>query len=344
VADGGLNYIPFQVLPEPSAGDEMLIAGHEIINAHSASILGELRQEAARRQPAAKLLAAFGNPVFTFGFARHRGADGGERQSAVRGQELDRRHSAPRDAERDGDTFDPSVFRPLFHAKRELADLVEVAAGEETFVASDYAATRERLLSTDLTQYAIVHFATHGLLDLKRPEKSGLVLSTFDQDGRSHNGFVGLQNIYELRVPANLVVLSACETARGKDVRGEGLMSLTHGFMYAGASSVVASLWRVDDEATAELMREFYTNMLQEGMTPAAALRAAQNNIRQRPEWRSPHYWAAFTLQGEYSQVIRPARSATLYRRGMLWAALLMLSAGLVWCLYRRRRMARQGV
>ena len=134
------------------------------------------------------------------------------------------------------------------------------------------------------------------------------MLSTVNRDGQEQNGFVGLQDIYGLRAPVDLVVLSACQTALGKDVRGEGLLGLTRGFMYAGASSVVASLWKVDDEATAELMRQFYTNMLRKGMTPADALRAAQNSIRQRPEWQAPYYWAGFTLQGEYRQVIKPAR------------------------------------
>jgi len=134
------------------------------------------------------------------------------------------------------------------------------------------------------------------------------------------------------------VVLSACRTALGKDVRGEGLVGLTRGFMYAGASSVVASLWKVDDAATAELMKLFYSNMLQHGMKPAEALRAAQNSIRQRPEWHSPYYWAAFTLQGEYSQVIntKPAAArAALDWRILVIGGLLLLGIAVWW--YRRR-------
>jgi hypothetical protein len=146
-----------------------------------------------------------------------------------------------------------------------------------------------------------------------------------------------------MRAPVDLVVLSACQTALGKDVRGEGLLSLTRGFMYAGASSVVASLWKVDDEATAELMKQFYANMLQKGMPPSAALSAAQNSIRQRPEWRSPYYWAAFTLQGEYRQVIKPAPPARIAGPYFLAGAcvfLLTLLGGGAWWWYRRRRVA----
>jgi CHAT domain-containing protein len=160
-----------------------------------------------------------------------------------------------------------------------------------------------------LAGYAIVHFATHGILDPKEPQRSGLFLSMVGRDGQAVNGFVGLDDIYRLRAPVNLVVLSACRTGLGKDVRGEGLIGLTRGFMYAGASSVVASLWKVDDEATSELMKRFYFNMLQKGMTPAAALRSAQNSIRQEPQWSSPYYWAAFTLQGDYRREINAYRA-----------------------------------
>ncbi len=341
VADGALNYIPFQVLPMPSANHELLADNCDVINAPSASILGELRQEAVRRQPASKVLVAFGAPRFASNYAQRKDTNGSEQLAAVQAPETGRLHHALRDIELNGDTFDPSVIQPLFYARRELAYLLTVAAGGETFVATDYDASREQLLSMDLTRFAILHFATHGLLDPKRPENSGLVLSTVNRDGQSQDGFVGLQDIYSMRAPVNLVVLSACQTGLGKDVRGEGLLGLTRGFMYAGASSVVASLWKVDDEATAELMKLFYTNMLQHEMPPAEALRAAQSSIRQRPEWRSPYYWAAFTLQGEYRQIIkpRPAAGATLMSSQLiLGSALLALLAGGAWW-YRRRRL-----
>ncbi len=212
----------------------------------------------------------------------------------------------------------------LFYAKRELANLLE-ATGGDSLMATEFAATRDKLLTTDLTPYAILHFATHGFLDPKHPERSGLVLSTVDRDGKDLNGFVSLQDIYQLRAPVDLVVLSACQTGLGKDVRGEGLLGLTRGFMYAGASSVVASLWKVDDESTAELMKQFYANLLQKGMTPAAALREAQNNIRQRPGWSEPYYWAAFTLQGEYRQVIKQPSAQSDYTRAIIVGTLLLV-------------------
>src|SRR5262249_45748923 len=152
----------------------------------------------------------------------------------------------------------------------------------------------------DLSQYRIVHFATHGLLNSERPELSGLVFSMVDEAGHQQDGFLRLHEIYNLRLPAELVVLSACQTALGKDIRGEGLVGLTRGFMYAGAPRVVASLWQVDDLATAELMGKFYRGMLKEGLRPAAALRAAQVEMLKQKRWQSPYFWAAFVLQGEW--------------------------------------------
>ena len=145
-----------------------------------------------------------------------------------------------------------------------------------------------------------MHFATHGLINSQHPELSGIVLSLVDQKGQPQNGFLRLNEIYNLRLNAELVVLSACQTALGKEIKGEGLIGLTRGFMYAGAPRVVASLWRIDDRATAELMTRFYRGMLKDGLPPAAALRAAQISMWKDNRWSAPHYWAAFTIQGEW--------------------------------------------
>jgi CHAT domain-containing protein len=145
-----------------------------------------------------------------------------------------------------------------------------------------------------------VHFATHGLLDSERPSLSGLVLSMVDERGARQNGYLRLHDIYNLRLDADLVVLSACQTALGKEIKGEGLVGLTRAFMYAGAPRVVASLWQVSDLATAELMKKFYAGMLQRGLRPAAALRAAQLQMSQDSRWASPYFWAGFVIQGDW--------------------------------------------
>ena len=155
-------------------------------------------------------------------------------------------------------------------------------------------------VSPELAQYRIIHFATHGLADSKRPELSGLVLSMVDRKGNPQDGFLGLEDIYNLKLPVDMVVLSGCQTALGREITGEGLISMTRGFMYAGASRVVASLWNVDDLATSELMAEFYRAMERDKMRPAAALRKAQIALWKQKSWHSPYYWAAFQIQGEW--------------------------------------------
>jgi CHAT domain-containing protein len=162
-------------------------------------------------------------------------------------------------------------------------------------------ADRQFALSGALSQYRIVHFATHGFLNSTHPNLSGIVLSLLDREGKSQDGFLRLQDVYNLHLPADLVVLSACQTGLGEEIKGEGTIGLTRGFMYAGAPRVVVSLWSVDDRGTAALMSAFYQKMLQDDLSPDAALREAQLALWQQEEFRSPYYWSAFGLQGEWN-------------------------------------------
>lgn len=331
IADGTLNYIPFQMLPMPSSNSEPLVAQHDIINAPSASILGELREEVASRGKRSKVLAAFGNPAFGPG-------QPSDQVASARTQSGEHLRYALRDIELNGDSFDPSAVGQLFYAEREINNLREIATPAATFSATGFAANREQLFKMDFSQYAILHFATHGFLDPTRPEHSGILLSTVDDQGKELKGFIGLQDVYSLRAPVDLVVLSACRTGLGKEIRGEGLVGLTRGFMYAGATTVVASLWKVDDEATAELMKHFYTEMLQNRKTPDEALRLAQNRIRQMPQWTAPHYWAGFTLQGEYQYVVNSERGWKRYSTLIVIGIVLIVLVSVAgWYRYRVR-------
>jgi CHAT domain-containing protein len=167
----------------------------------------------------------------------------------------------------------------------------------------DFAASKANATSGLLSPYRLVHFATHGSLDSEHPELSGVVLSMVNEKGSPVDGFLRLHDIFNLKLPAELVVLSACETALGKEIKGEGLIGLTRGFMYAGTPRVVVSLWSVDDEATAELMKRFYQGMLIKKLSPPAALRAAQTSLGSDPRWKAPYYWGAFILQGEWKSL-----------------------------------------
>ncbi len=308
VADGALQYIPFAALPV-SAGDTSsakvpLMAEHEIVNLPSASVLASLRWQASERatQPT-KEVAILADPVFDKNDPRvgktekHTSAGDKEVGGALTSESTEHLTRSIQDVS--GGTQQAGLSRLAF-SRREAAAIMAITKPGAGMEALDFNASRETALSKELSQYRIVHFATHGLLDNEHPELSGLILSLVDSDGKPRDGFLDLQDVYNLTVPADLVVLSACETGLGKEISGEGLVGLTRGFMYAGASRVVASLWSVDDVATAELMAEFYKGMLQAGLPPAAALRRAQLEMRKRKRWADPYYWAAFTLQGEW--------------------------------------------
>ena len=323
VADGILHYVPFQILKTSASTQEPMISRFDIVDAPSASALAIVRRERMRRQPGSKLLVGFGDAVFSSDYAPQ-----SIKFATEASEERSKGSSRFRDLPR------------LFYAKRELRAIGELASNDSAFY-EEYNATRDKFLSVDLSQFRILHVVTHGVLDDQQPELSGLVLSLVDGNARPIDGFVSLADIYKLRAPVDLVVLSACHTALGQRLRGEGLIGLTRGFMYAGASGVVASLWKVDDRATAELMKYFYSNMLQHGMGPAAALRAAQNQIRSQPKWSSPYYWAGFTFQGDYDLTIKPEASSRFrYKRVLFgFALILVMGASLYWVLrYRRSR------
>jgi CHAT domain-containing protein len=180
---------------------------------------------------------------------------------------------------------------------RSIAALLQEG---EAMQAIDFGARRTLATDGSLDGYRIVHFATHGLLDTTYPERSGLVLSLVDEAGQPQDGYLRLQEIYNLHLSADLVVLSACRTALGRRLAGEGLIGLTRGFMHAGAPRVVASLWQVDDSASAVLMTRFYRGILQDGLRAADALRRAQIGMSRDPRWAAPFYWAGFTLEGDW--------------------------------------------
>ena len=313
VADGALNYLPFSVLPSPTndVGKDLrspLGVNHEIVNLPSASVLALLRQEAGGRKPAPKMLAVYADPVFNRDDARLSSKAKSSRRddetlasiSKTENLNLNRDvHRAAADVGLVSREAGSGLPRLVF-SRREADSIFNVSPKNLSLRAVDFKASKAEVISTGIDQYRILHFATHGLLDSQRPELSGVVLSLVNEKGTEQDGFLRLQDIYNLKLSADLVVLSACNTALGKDVKGEGLVGLTRGFMYAGSPRVIASLWKVDDAATAELMAQFYKKLLVENLRPAAALRAAQLEMIKQERWRSPYYWAPFIIQGEW--------------------------------------------
>jgi CHAT domain-containing protein/Tfp pilus assembly protein PilF len=320
VAEGALQYVPFSALPEPVAGprgkSQPLIVRHEVVTAPSASVLAVIRNGASQRPAAEKLLAVVADPVFDAvdpRIARHE-----DPRIAQHEDPRIARHEAPRIArhEKDASAAHPAnassditrsgaesgmpSFERLRFSRREAEQIARLVEGPGKFTALDFAASRATATSPDLAQYRIIHFATHGIINNQHPELSGLVLSLVDEKGGPVDGFLRLYDVYNLKLAADLVVLSACQTALGKEMKGEGLVGLTRGFMYAGVPRVIASLWRIDDRATSDFMASFYQAMLARHERPAAALRSAQLATWKMQGWDSPYYWAAFTLQGEW--------------------------------------------
>ena len=308
VAEGALQYVPFGALPAPVAGDKTsaatdalpLIVHHEIVSAPSASVLAVLRRETTGRKPSDKTVAVLADPVFDKDDDRVAQASRPVRNQIAKAGELHPEGEVQR-AVREVDLSSTGGGIPRLPFSREEAEAIVGAAPKgKGLKALGFQASRATATSAELAKYRIVHFATHSLLNNEHPELSGIVLSLVDEEGRPQDGFLRLHELYNLNLPVELVVLSACQTGLGKDVKGEGLVGLVRGFMYAGAPRVVASQWKVDDWATAELMKQFYRGMLKDGMRPAAALRAAQVAMSKQKRWQAPYYWAGFVLQGEW--------------------------------------------
>ncbi len=327
VADGALQYIPFAALTQPKAilnlnrttppltppptpkskrggvpkggwgrDYQPLLINHEIVNLPSVTAIATHRQDLKGRKVAPKTLAILADPVFSTDDERVTGKPknnivpdlnlpGQLEQSALQraAKNLNRRDWA----RLEGTRFEAEAILKLVSPSNRL----------QVF---DFDANYNWATNKQLTQYRFVHFATHGFADSTNPELSGIILSLVDKAGKPMRGYLRLGDIFNLNITAELVVLSACETGLGKNVNGEGLVGLTRGLMYAGTKRAVVSLWNVDDEGTSKLMTLFYKEMLQQSLSPAAALRAAQLKMWQQENWRNPNYWAAFTLQGEW--------------------------------------------
>lgn len=331
VGDGELQHLPFAALLVPLRGETPaeppavralnqgeglmpLLAYHEIESPPSMSVVAELRREreGAPRPSHTKTVAVIGDPVFGTEDVRccgsslggHKGPRrGGLSPKAATAQEPSGSARMAAQAARLIDE-DGHIARLRF-AGYEADQILSLASGNGRKM-TGFDAKRELLTDgTEMAQYRILHFATHGVFNPRHPELSGILLSMVDKQGRPQNGFVQMHEIYGLRLPAELVVLSACETGTGKIIRGEGLNGIARGFMYAGARRVIASLWKIHDASTLQLMESFYENLnLREGgdpmkVRPAAALRRAQLEMARQRLWRQPYYWAAFVIQGE---------------------------------------------
>jgi CHAT domain-containing protein/Tfp pilus assembly protein PilF len=311
VSDGALQYVPFAALPTPSAKGSPSLAplaiGHEIVALPSASTLAILRQNIKTRPVAPKTIAILADPVFD-------GNDERVKESVARNKistpvpalSVARRNAAisineiEQSAAESGWDGEKLSLARLPFTRREADAIKALVPAVDRKTDLDFSASLANAKSLDLSQYRIIHFATHGFLNSRHPELSGLVLSLVNEEGKEQDGFLRSHEVYDLKLPAELIVLSGCRTGLGKEIKGEGLVGLTRAFMHAGSARVLVSLWDVNDEATAELMTRFYRRLLgDEKLSPAAALHAAQISMANDEHWSAPYFWAGFILLGE---------------------------------------------
>lgn len=281
VPDGALHYLNFEALRlGPALADPYLLERWRISYAPSATTLGQLRSRPGR--PASLDLVAFGNPDYS-GAAKQ--LDGAPLARAFIGPFTD-----PAD-----------ILVPLPESQHEIERIAAHFDQKRTRVFSGREANERHARGDDPSRARYLHFATHSLLREDRPKFSSLVLTLDEQGSDPRDGEDGLLQVHEildLELSADLVVLSACSTALGRELRGEGLVGLTQAFFNAGAPRLVASLWQVADASTAELMASFYTQ-LTASEAPAEALRRAKLELIRGGEYAQPYHWAPFVLIGQ---------------------------------------------
>lgn len=327
VPDGKLNYFPVSALPLPNSdNNEPILLTNEVVYEPSASTLSILAKSQNQITPASKNLLVFSDPVFTNDDSRILANEAGENPQMK---------SALPASFRFVESLDSLARLPA--SKTEADSIIGILGTSKTDNYSGFSANRERLLNANASDYKILHLATHGLINEEHPELSGIVLSRFGENGQKLDEFVRLQDIYGMNLSADLVVLSACETGIGKQVRGEGLMSLNNAFLSVGAKSVMSSLWKVEDNATLELMKNFYSSLADEKVTPSKALQKAQIKMWGSGQYKSPFYWAAFTVQGDYKRVPNLTRD---FNYSILFSAasVFLISIAVFWFFRRRKK------
>ncbi len=270
VADGILHYLPFGALPKPGKETVPLLMDHEIIGLPSASMGAGFQKRRTTPKNFPQEVAILADPIFT--------------------------RDDDRLQKRDTTTI-KKLYDRLEGTRKEATKIAALSPGKN-LIKLDGEASRQLVMNTDLNPYRIVHIATHGILNSQNPARSGMVLSALNAQGELQRSLLSTADVFNLKLSSDLVVLSGCTTALGKEVQGEGLIGMTGGLMYSGSQQVAAGLWDVDDDGTALLMMQFYQGMLNQGLSPAAALRAAQINLFKNKDWKAPYYWSAFTLQG----------------------------------------------
>ena len=287
VSDGSLRGVPFGFLPLNQKAT--LESRNTVTYLPSVGSLRWLRKD-PYRSDGAQALAVFADPVFSHDDPRL-GA-----RSSNPGGVLSADATVTR-AMRDSNAADLSR---LVWSRREAQSIASSLPQGNRWLALDFAANRSSVMNTSWEPYGVVHFATHTLIDQRSPELSGIVLSLYNEQGEPIDGFLRVTDIYSLTMPAQLVVLSTCDSAADVSGAGNDTYTLANAFFYAGAPRILASLWTVDDRAAAAFMSHFYRALLVRRASPGVALRLAKQAMSQDPHWHAPYYWSGFVLEGDW--------------------------------------------
>jgi len=285
--EGKLCLVPFNTLLIQNTKAKSLLEDYEIVNISSASLIALIREKKQENAPNRILVLA--DPAFS---ANDNRISKNLNNNVIATQKTPRPRVARLRGKRD------IAFARLIATQKEAFGISKAFPKKvDKFTGVD--ASKQRLELINFMEYYILHFATHSLLDLSQPELSSIVLSLVDKTGQECEGFLTVSDILNLKFSAELVTLSSCQTGLGKEKKGEGVIGLTRAFFYSGAKRVVSTLWSVNDEATADLMVKFYNNIAT-GLSASSALRKAQLDTLRTQKYKSPYYWGAFQIQGEF--------------------------------------------
>lgn len=333
--DGALQYVPFEALPAPDPNTsitsvchqteqpskyKLILETNEVVYVPSFSILKSLRQSRSEENDSVPgdTLGIWADPVY-------------ESDDPVWKEKNIQVKQSPESAEFQEELV-PLPLRRLVKTKQESLAVAGLWPTDKVKLFPRLEANLGRLLDNP-AQYRFLHIAAHGLFNKSRPENSGILLSRFNEKGEPNRSFLSLKDIFRLRLHADLVVLSACQSGLGEDLPGEGLTGLKHGFFYAGAKSEILSLWQVQDDSTSILMYEFYRALLEDQLPVPTALQRAKLKVYQQPGTESPFYWAAFTLHGDYS-IPNPARKSPFSNSSIIIFIIFFLSLVIFFCFF----------
>ncbi len=326
VPDGKLRYFPVSALPHPyRSGNTPLLITNEITYQPSGSLLSLIKKRKSNDDLHKRSFFVVSDPVYSLNDVRlpskknyYSTSDSTENSNLK--SDLVQNESL-------------NVLERLDASDEESATIFGLFNRDNSEVLSGFSANRQNFLNRQLSEFKVLHFATHGVFNEKFPDLSGIVLSQYDERSEKQNGLVWLQDIYRLKLTADLVVLSACDTAIGEDIKGEGLQSLTNGFLQIGAKSVISSHWKVEDNATLELMKSFYEILASENVPTSEALRQAKIKMFKNPNYQFPYYWSSFTLRGDFQN--KPKLATNFKYKNYL---ILLLFAGIIFGIHKMKK------